>query len=385
MLSDADIFVDGDWIESKDQDPSGDVRLIQLADIGDGSYIDKSDRYLTSDTAKRLKCTFLKKGDILLARMPDPLGRACIFPGDTKKAVTVVDVCIIRVNEEKICARWLMYALNSSDVRNQIASFATGTTRSRVSRGNLGKVVIPVVPLERQRIIADILDKADAIRTKRREALALLDGLAQSIFFEMFGDLFTNSNGYPVSPLGKVCDVRDGTHDSPAYVSEGYPLVTSKNLKDGVIDLMGANYISEFDYNDINRRSKVDIGDILMPMIGTIGNPVMVKDEPNFAIKNMALIKFKPSSPSAEFVFHFLNGNCFDRLVANKNKGGTQKFLALGEIRGLPLPIPPADAQLEFSRRIKALTHARQKFMGAAQVLENLFASLQYRAFQGEL
>src|SRR5262245_42265304 len=90
------VFTDGDWVESKDQDPDGDVRLIQLADVGDGAYRNRSTRFLTSAKAKELACTFLKKGDILVARMPDPLGRACIFPGDIKAAVTVVDVCIVR-------------------------------------------------------------------------------------------------------------------------------------------------------------------------------------------------------------------------------------------------------------------------------------------------
>src|SRR5690348_11943930 len=75
------LTTDGDWIESKDQDPNGTVRLIQLADIGDGEFKDRSSRFVTAETAKRLNCTFLEADDLLIARMPDPLGRACIFPG----------------------------------------------------------------------------------------------------------------------------------------------------------------------------------------------------------------------------------------------------------------------------------------------------------------
>ena len=145
-LETAPIFVDGDWVESKDQDPQGDVRLIQLADVGDGFYIDKSNRFLTSAAAERLKCTFLEPGDLLLARMPDPLGRACIFPGDSKRAVTVVDVCVIRVDKSRIDARWLMHCINSPGVRSEIGGYVTGTTRSRISRGNLSKVEIPTRP-----------------------------------------------------------------------------------------------------------------------------------------------------------------------------------------------------------------------------------------------
>src|SRR5690242_21381706 len=93
VLGNGGIFVDGDWVESKDQDPDGDVRLIQLADVGDGRYRDRSSRFMTSEAAKRLNCSYLRPGDILIARMPDPLGRSCRFPGDSKPAVTVVDVC----------------------------------------------------------------------------------------------------------------------------------------------------------------------------------------------------------------------------------------------------------------------------------------------------
>src|SRR4051812_24823474 len=90
------VFLDGDWVESKDQDANGGVRLIQLADIGDGLYRNRSSRFLTMGKAKELGCTFLERGDILISRMADPLGRACIFPGDDKPAATVVDACIVR-------------------------------------------------------------------------------------------------------------------------------------------------------------------------------------------------------------------------------------------------------------------------------------------------
>ncbi len=87
---------DGDWIETKDQDPNGDVRLVQLADIGDGEFRDRSARFVNSKTAHRLNCTFLQKDDLLIARMPDPLGRACVFPGVGQPAITAVDVFVWR-------------------------------------------------------------------------------------------------------------------------------------------------------------------------------------------------------------------------------------------------------------------------------------------------
>src|SRR5690606_9492420 len=96
------------------------------------------------------------------------------------------------------------------------------------------------------------------------------------------------SEKWDIKIMSEVYDVRDGTHDSPKYQDEGYPLITSKNLKDGIITFDKIKYISEEDYISINKRSKVDIGDVLFAMIGTIGNPTVITEEPNYAIKNVA-------------------------------------------------------------------------------------------------
>ena len=153
------IFVDGDWVESKDQDPNGDVRLIQLADVGDGTYRDRSSRFLTRGKACELDCTFLRAGDVLIARMPDPLGRACIFPGDSKDSVTAVDICIVRTGALGANHRWLVWAVNSPQFRIEIAALQSGSTRKRISRGNLATLFMPIPPLAEQARIAQEIEK----------------------------------------------------------------------------------------------------------------------------------------------------------------------------------------------------------------------------------
>jgi type I restriction enzyme S subunit len=157
LIGDDGVFVDGDWVESKDQDPNGDVRLIQLADIGDGVYRNKSARFLTKAKSKELRCHFLAKGDVLIARMPDPLGRACIFPGDSKESVTVVDVAFVRAGNDGFSHKWLMYFVNAPAFRAAVASLQSGTTRKRISRKNLSRIQLPVPPRDQQdRIVAEI-------------------------------------------------------------------------------------------------------------------------------------------------------------------------------------------------------------------------------------
>lgn len=153
------VFCDGDWVESEDQDSNGDVRLIQLADVGDGAFRDRSNRFLTSDKARELSCTYLATGDVLVARMPDPLGRAAIFPGDGRTCVTVVDVCIARSGKQGVNHRWLMWFINSPRFRSEVAKLQSGSTRQRISRKNLATIALPVPPVREQERIASEIDE----------------------------------------------------------------------------------------------------------------------------------------------------------------------------------------------------------------------------------
>lgn len=138
--------------------------------------------------------------------------------------------------------------------------------------------------------------------------------------------------------LSDVADVRDGTHDSPKFYNDGFPLVTSKNLKGGSIDFSDCSFISEEDFNEINKRSKVDPGDILFGMIGTIGNPAIV-EHTGFAIKNVALIK-EGNTINNRFIYHLLSSKVFENYIARENAGGTQKFIALNQIRNFDFLAP---------------------------------------------
>jgi type I restriction enzyme S subunit len=155
---------------------------------------------------------------------------------------------------------------------------------------------------------------------------------------------FRNAGDWEEKQLGKVSDVRDGTHDSPKFYSTGKPLVTSKNLlSDGSLDLKNVSLISEKDYEQINQRSRVDVGDILFGMIGTIGNPVMIQFD-GFAIKNVALIK-QQNELLNRYLVQFLNSEYIAKKFGVLTSGNTQKFIALGKLRSLDVPVPPNQEQ----------------------------------------
>jgi len=165
------VFIDGDWIESKDQDPDGDIRLIQLADIGDGVFRDRSNRFLTNKKALKLNCTFLEENDILVARMPEPLGRACLLPKIVKRSVTAVDICIIRTANKSFNHAWLMHIINTPQYRYNVSKLQSGVTRKRISRRNLGSIKLPVPPISEQKTIVEEVERQFSVMAEMGNAL----------------------------------------------------------------------------------------------------------------------------------------------------------------------------------------------------------------------
>ena len=241
----------------------------------------------------------------------------------------------------------------------------------------LKDITLPIPPISIQESIVRELDAIHGILEKKQEQLRELDNLAQAIFYEMFGDPITNPKQWEVKKLGEVCDVRDGTHDSPKYLpSSEYILITSKNIVNGEIDFSVSNYINREDFEAINRRSRVDVGDIIMPMIGTIGNPIIIKPtEKKFCIKNVALIKFANAEEVINvYIRELLDSPSYIGFLKSINQGGTQKFIALGTIRKLSIPLPPLSLQQSFAAKIEAIEAQKQAVQQSIREVEALLA-----------
>jgi type I restriction enzyme, S subunit len=377
------LFVDGDWVESKDQDPEGDVRLTQLADVGDGTWLNKSSRFMTAAKARDLRCTLLKPGDILIARMPDPLGRACLFPGDHMPCVTVVDVCIARPGNG-LERRWLVHQLNAPSFRQQLARFINGTTRQRISRTNLGQVLVDVPPLPEQRRIADILDKADAIRRKRKEAIALTEDLLRSAFLEMFGDPVTNPKGWPVRPLGETTELFAGNS-----LPLGEPFGGQSNgvllLKVGDMNLPG---------NEVNVESAREwASDASGGVVAPAGSVVFPKRGGAIAT-NKKRVLMRPAAldpnlmavaPTGSLSLSYLQQwfEMFD--LASLSSGSAVPQLNKKDLMPLRIAVPSEAAQAAFGAAAERVAGVRRRAERAVALTERLFSGLVQRAFRGEL
>ena len=356
----------------------GKYPWVTPAELKGDVFIDDTERHITDEAVAHTNVTLLPIGTVLLSSRA-PIG---------KVAITTREMYCNQGFKNLICSdtifnKYLYFWLKGKT--DYLNSLGRGATFKEISKSIVENIQIPLPPIQSQQSIVSELDKINELIFLKKEQLKDYDNLAQSIFYEMFGDPVANDKKWDIESLGKVCDVRDGTHDSPQYLQESpYILITSKNLVNGKIDYSNVNYISEEDYIAINKRSQVDDGDIIMAMIGTIGNPIIVKlEEHKFCIKNVALIKFfNDSLVSNKYVHSLLNNESYLTFIKSQNKGGTQKFVALGTIRKLPIPIPPLSYQQQFAQRIELIEKQKAEIQSTIADLETLLASrMQYWFF----
>jgi restriction endonuclease S subunit len=223
------------------------------------------------------------------------------------------------------------------------------------------KIKIPLPPLSVQK---EIVEQIEVKQNAIDHAKAIIQNLERERRY--FGQALRKLEGVEWVDLGEVCDVRDGTHDSPKFVSVGYPLVTSKNIKNNTINFDDVDHVSAEDYKKIIKRSGVDNGDIIMPMIGTIGSPIVVKKDRDFVIKNVALIKFVCNTKLINYyVQAILASNLFENYIKEVSRGGTQKFISLGNIRDFQIPLPP----IEIQKKLVAEAEKEQQIINANKQL----------------
>lgn len=239
--------------------------------------------------------------------------------------------------------------------------YNTGTAQPKLNIQNLKNISVNIsMNLAEQEKIGTFFSKLDRQIELEEKKLELLEqqkkGYMQKLFSRELRFKDENGNEYPnweEKKLQQIIEVRDGTHESPKPTDEGYLLVTSKNLKNNKLDFNDSYTISKEDYESINKRSKVETGDILFGMIGTIGNPILLEEE-GFAIKNVALLKTS-NSQEKYYILNFLKSVAIAKQFHKMNAGGTQKFISLGAIRDLKVNIPSLEESIKIGNLLNKI------------------------------
>lgn len=401
LLSDNGLFCDGDWIEKKDQDVNGLVRLIQLADIGICEFKDKSNKYITEQTAQNLNCTYLKKGDILIARLPEPLGRACIFPYDGK-FITAVDVAILRPANDKVNNQYIMYLINSPQFRKQIKKFESGTTRKRISRKNLDRIDFKIPDYQDQhRIVTRIeelfsqLDSGIETLKKTKEQLKVY---RQAVLKEAFesasssnsknltiNDLLTKKKkGMTTGPFGTMLKKHE-------HQSSGVPVLGIENIgKDGFVD-GNKIFVSEEKAKELS-AFKVDTDDLIISRSGTVGEICIVPPHMKNALLSTNLMRISLDYDVIRadyFMYLFKSKGVVIDQVKELCKGSTRMFLNQTILKQIIFPVPTLKIQAKIietiESRLSVCDSIEKTIDTALQEAEALRQSILKQAFEGGL
>ena len=408
------IFVDGDWIEKKDQDAKGAVRLIQLADVGPGEFRDKSDRHITVEKADELHCTFLRKGDILIARLGDPLCKACVFPLDGLY-ITAVDVAILRIGSDVVNPKYLIYLLNSPWFKDQVKQYESGTTRKRISRKNLDRIEMIFPPLpEQQRIVArieELFSQLDAGVETLKKTKAQLAVYRQAVLKEAFEGRLTihvpvnlplswassdETNTLPAIPeewhyialkylgdLGRGKSKHRPRNDSKLFVDGKYPFIQTGDVK------AATNCITTFtkQYGEFGlSQSKLwPKGTLCITIAANIAETAFLGIDACFPD---SIVGFTPNeSILAEYVRYFVESQKI-RLWAFA-PATAQKNINLDTLENLIVPYCSIDEQRvvisEIESRLSVCDSIEQTVDTALQQAEAMRQSILKDAFEGRL
>lgn len=365
-------------------------------------------RKKSTDIYKSNKYSFSKNA-VLYGKLRPYLRKVEVAKADGFTTTEMFPINVVDINT--LIPQYLRYVMLSPYFVDLVNDSMYGMKMPRVGTTFLAKMVIPLPPLEEQKRIVAKIEKLMPLVDEYAESYNRLqkidnefeDKLKQSVLrYAMEGKLVKQDpSDEPASELIKkienkkaelikegkikkskklpaitddekpfdipdswewvrldtVLDVRDGTHDTPKYVENGIPLITSKNISNGHLDFSNIKYISEKDFTEINKRSNVEKGDIIFAMIGSIGNPVIVDTDRKFGIKNVALLKNINHSLDMNFVLHYLY--LLENLWIKNASGAVQKFISLKKIRASLIPFPPLEEQKRIVAKIEKIMNRK--------------------------
>ena len=268
-----------------------------------------------------------------------------------------------------------------------VQSKGRGATFKEVSKKIVEDLQIPLPPLPEQKRIAAILDAADALRAKRREALAQLDTLLQSTFLDMFGDPVTNPMGWEKPRLEDLCKkVIDCPHSTPRWTGSGVVCLRTSNLGKGEWNWADTRFVTEEDYAERTRRSEVLPNDIILSREGTVGVLALVDEGMRLCMgQRLVQLRVNDSQLDPPFLLNLLLHNLAPERLSRLMAGSTSKHLNVKELRKLPVLLPPLYIQHRFAAIVESVEQQKASQRTHLAELDTLFASLQSRAFRGDL
>lgn len=399
---------DGDWIETKDQSSAG-YRLLQIGNIAVGKFRESGKpRYVSEDTFRRLNCTKIEIGDVLIARMPEPTGRAWCVDAPIPDSITSVDVAIVRVDPTKLNAKYLAYFLNQKSTLQLIASLQTGSTRQRIKRSDLATLEIRTHSLDTQQAIANFLTNLDEKIASNSALSETLEDIAQAIFKSWFIDfdpvkakmagekpagmddataaLFPDSmeeselglipKGWKVSNLDSLSLVRYGAPFASKLFNTtkvGLPLIRIRDLK--------KQSISTWSPENHTKGFLVAGGELLVGMDGEFNPTIWLGED---ALVNQRICKIEPKDFVSNFFLYFTLLPIMRR-IEHGSTGSTVIHLGKTDIDAIRVSEPSQKILNEYKSMVEPMLRQIVSLNIQTRILQQARDALLPRLISGEL
>ena len=394
-LGDVASFIRGITFKPADLEPPSDENVDCMRTKNVQVTLDTADVWSIPRDLMKRPDQLLRAGDILIssANSWNLVGKGCWIPELARPTTFGGFVTVLRAYSDETNARYLYRWFTSNNVQETLRSFGNQTTNiSNLNLKRAAQLQLPLPPLPEQRRIAAILDKADHLRTQRREALAHLDALAKSIFDEVASQS-TRSPTMPLESLvapGKSM-IRTGPFGSQLltseFVEEGIAVLGIDNAVSNTFEWKQRRFINEEKYEQLKRYT-VHPGDLIITIMGTLGRcAVIPKDIPTaINTKHLCCITLNRDLVVPEYLHaYFLQHEEAARHLRQTTKGSIMGGLNMGIIKAMPIVVPPLDLQRTFARRVAGVERLKDQHRTQLAELDTLFTSLQYRAFSGQL
>lgn len=330
-------------------------------------------------------------GDILLAKITPCFENMKIGQArtSTELAWGSTEFHVMRPKDGVLDNRYLLHFLRQPWVLELGELRMTGSAgQRRVPKRFLDELEIPLPPIEEQRRIGAVLDAADALRAKRRQTLARLDTLTQAVFIDMFGPPGSNQQRYEIAPMIELVDpdrpITYGILKPGEDISDGVPYVRVLDMVDGSIDADGLKRTTP-EISSQYSRSILERGDLLMSIRGHVGRLASVSREVAGANITQDTARLAITGAEPTYILECLRSVEIQRWMAVFTKGAAVRGINLTDVKKIPVPLPPRAQQRRFAKLVDRAQTKRTAQVAAAAQLDTLFASLQQRAFRGEL
>ena len=341
------VFTDGDWIEKKDQSSEG-IRLIQTGNVKTGKFADRRDkaRYISEETFKRLNCTDVKEGDILVSRLPEPVGRACIIPKLQEKAITAVDCTVIRIKDH-VLPSYLNYYMQSPQYFSLVQEKVTGATRQRISRKNLGEVLVSFPPLEEQQRIIAKLDAAFAEIDENMKTLKLKLNMIKNLQTSLLSSFINvHDNTWKTTRLGDV--IENGETTNPTINPDTlFSYIDISSIDRSSFRIVQAHTLLGKDAPSRARRL-VRKGDVLFATTRpTLQRIAIISEDLDKEVCSTGFIVLRPKVNliCSKFIFYFMLSDKINKRMEELQTGASYPGVNDTQVKNLCISFPPLAEQ----------------------------------------